>query len=139
MGSIYTDRSEYALSTWTLDGLGLRDALGAIRDAGFSDVEIWADNVHLDPRLDPDVPQAKRWLREFGQSLHSIHAPFRGFTPRPASDEDFLRWRMDLWHKTIDYCAELSCPIMVVHALNTREYRYTVSQAHVVRDSLAEL
>ncbi|HSK69138.1 MAG TPA: sugar phosphate isomerase/epimerase family protein, partial [Candidatus Limnocylindria bacterium] len=94
---------------------------------------------HLDPRLDPDVPQAKRWLREFGQSLHSIHAPFRGFTPRPASDEDFLRWRMDLWHKTIDYCAELSCPIMVVHALNTREYRYTLPQAHVIRDSLAEL
>jgi sugar phosphate isomerase/epimerase len=139
MSSIYTDKSEYAVSTWTMDRHDLHTALKAINAAGFKTVEIWADNVHIDPRVHPDIPEVKRWLRELGQDVHSVHSPFRGFTPRPESELDFRAFRMQLWHRTIDYCSELGCPIMVVHALNRSEYHYRMSERGIVRDCLAEL
>ena len=57
------DPSEYAFSTWTLDRKPLKEALALIKENGFDDLEIWANAVHLDPGLNPDIHQVRQWIR----------------------------------------------------------------------------
>lgn len=133
------DRSEYAASTWMLEHMPLKDALDNLHRHGFDDVEIWADTVHLDPRLRPDIPQVKRWLREYGLRVHSLHGPFRHYADRPADDGAFCRLRTRMLKETIDYAEALDCSIMVVHALDRNEYNYTMDHLAVVQDYIGEI
>lgn len=134
------NRSEYAISTWILDQFPLVDALNMIDRCGFDSVEIWADLIHLDPRVSTDIRQVEATLKKNGQAVHSIHAPFRStpFNP-PTQEAEFRAYRMGLWRQTIDLCERFAAPVMVVHAVDRGEYNYPMAQSHIVRDCLAEL
>ena len=133
------NKNEYAMSTWILDHYPLDEALNYIHQSGFDLVEIWADMVHLDPRLGVDVNEVARLLRANGQRVHSIHSPFRNPFPHPQDEAGFRAYRMNLWRATIDACARLEAPIMVIHAVERSEYNYPLDQAGIVKDCLAEL
>ncbi|MFP3042841.1 sugar phosphate isomerase/epimerase [Treponema primitia] len=138
MGSIYTDKSEYAISTFTYEEIELHEALKEIARHGFTTVELWGDTVHFDPRVGIDRKLIKQWLRELGLSVHSVHSPFRNF--RNISDaEEFRKFRQQLWHDTIDDCSEFAVPIMVVHGLHRKEYNYSNDQIQMVAESLGDL
>lgn len=139
MNNFYRDKSEFVLSSWTMDQYDLRTALETFHRHDFQSVEIWADNVHLDPRIKPDLAAIKRDLRAFSQQVHSVHSPFRWFDPRPDTEPAFRAYRMDLWRQTIDHCAELACPIMVVHAVDRVEYNYPMDQRELVGNCLSDL
>ena len=132
------DQDEYVASTWTLEHRPLKDALDAFHCYGFSQVEIWADTVHLDPRVKPDIPQVKAWLRQYGMAVHSLHAPFRNYHDRPADEMEFCRARTRLLKQTCDYAQALGCPILVVHAVDRKEYNYPMAQLGVVTDYIGE-
>lgn len=138
MASIYRDKSEYAFSTWTFENVDLHTALRQIAAHGFQTVELWGDTVHFDPRAGIDRSLIRKWVAETGLSIHSVHSPFRRF--RHYSDaKEFSTYRQSLWHTTIDDCAALDIPLMVVHGLDRKEYNYRFDEVQVVRDSLADL
>lgn len=135
----FTNKAEYAVSTWTLEALELKEALRCIARYGFCSVELWADTVHFDPRAKIAPDDIKAWTRELGLHIHSAHAPFRHFFDRPRDDREFLRYRMNLWRETIDRCERLKVPILVMHALNREEYPYIMKEAGQVKEMLIEL
>ncbi|GHV55796.1 hypothetical protein AGMMS49579_19440 [Spirochaetia bacterium] len=136
--SFYNDKSEYAMSSWTYEAVGLDAALKDIAGHDFRSVELWADTVHFDPRVGLDRKLVKQWLKDLGLSVHSVHSPFRNFKPFSDAGE-FAKYRQQLWRKTIDDCAEIGSPMMVVHGLDRKEYNYNRDQIQIVRDSLADL
>lgn len=132
-------KSEYAFSTWTLVDLPLQDALLTLHRHGFDHVEIWASVQHLDPRLKADVGQVKQWLKQNGQSVHSLHAPILHPFPHPKEESAFRAYRMNLHRQTLDACARLEAPIMVLHTYDAHEYPYQNAQADILRDCLGAL
>jgi sugar phosphate isomerase/epimerase len=138
MASMYTDKSEYAFSSWTFENVNLHEALIQIADHGFTSVELWGDTVHFDPRAEIDRAAIAKWVAETGLSVHSVHGPFRNFG-RYSDKEQFTAYRQSLWRKTIDDCSDLGVPIMVVHGLDRNEYNYSNDEVEKVRDSLADL
>ena len=139
MGGIYLDKAEYAVSTWTLEALPIVEALRLIREAGFTAVELWADTVHLDPRANPNRAEVLRALGRYGQTVHSVHAPFRNFENPPAAESQFRNLRMDLWKRTLDDCARFEASILVMHAVNAAQYNYPLEEAGIIRECLTEL
>lgn len=133
------DRNEYVASTWTLEHMPLGDALDIFHRYDFQEVEIWADTVHLDPRAKPDIGQVKRQLARYGMRVHSLHAPFRNYKDRPASDAQFCQMRTRMIQQTIDYAHALSCPILVVHAVDRGEYNYPMTRLDIVRDYIGQI
>jgi sugar phosphate isomerase/epimerase len=138
MSSIYIDKSEYAVSSWTYEKAGLHEALEDIVRHGFNTTELWGDTVHFDPRAGLDRKLIKQWLGDLRLKVHSIHSPFRNFTGF-VPGEEFRKYRQQLWRKTIDDCSEFAVPIMVVHGLDRHEYNYISSEIQIVRDSLGDL
>jgi sugar phosphate isomerase/epimerase len=138
MSSIYSDKSEYAVSSWTYEAVGLYEALEDMVRRGFDKTELWGDTVHFDSRAGLDRRLIKKWLKDLGLTVHSVHGPFRnfkGFTP----GEEFRKYRQRLWRQTIDDCSEIAVPIMVVHGLDRNEYNYTIGEIQIIRDSLGDL
>lgn len=134
------DKSEYAVSTWTLYTKPLDTALALIRDAGFEAVEIWADSIHLDPRLKPDVAKVRGLVRENGQHVHSLHSPvLYGAFPHPQEEKAFREHRKAILKETLDYASELESPIVVIHGHHGKYYPYTMNDADVLCDTIAEL
>ncbi|MDI9521513.1 MAG: sugar phosphate isomerase/epimerase family protein [Bacillota bacterium] len=117
----------------------LKDTLSCISKYGFRSVELWADTVHFDPRAQISRKDIAAWLHEYRLHVHSAHAPFRNFANPPKNSDEFLKYRMGLWKETIDDCNELEIPILVMHALNRIEYPYTMEDAGIIKDTLAEL
>lgn len=76
----------------------------------------------------------KKWLKEYGLKVHSVHAPFRNYKDRPASEEDFLALRIQMLEKTIQYAQALECPMMVLHAVDRKEYNYPMAQLETVQE-----
>lgn len=140
MASIYTDKSEYAVSSWLLEKYPVGQALEMIEAKGFHNVELWANTVHLDPQVSPDIPAIQRTLRERELSVHSVHTPFRhaGF-PHPEEKAAFAAYRMELMRETARYCAEIDAKIMVVHALDRREYNRHADEAAQIGEWLHEI
>jgi sugar phosphate isomerase/epimerase len=135
----YRNKDEYAVSTFLYEEDYTVDlALEAIARAGFTQVELWADRVHVDPRCNVDIPAVKRQLSDLGLHAHAIHTPFRGFDR--FDDQDAGRaWRKDLWKRSLDIAGDLEIPVAVIHALSRREYNYTYDQVGYLADLLAEL
>jgi sugar phosphate isomerase/epimerase len=79
-GHVKIDRwqEQYAATTVLFRENSLDEALTKIAVAGFRWVEISADGIHLDPRLNPDVSAVRSLLKELGLQVHGIHTPFRG-------------------------------------------------------------
>lgn len=117
----------------------MKDALDLFHEHGFSSVEIWADSVHLDPRISPDVAAVKKQLRQLGIGVHSVHAPFRNYINRPRDEIAFCRMRTDNIKKTLDSASDLECGIMVMHAVDRKEYNYPMKQLNIVRDYVNEI
>ncbi len=132
-------KEEYAMSTWTLQTLPLEQALSLLRQYDFDRVEIWASVQHLDPRLGTDVGRVRQWLRQNRQAVHSLHAPILHPFPHPQEENVFRLYRMDLHRRTIEACAALEAPLMVVHTYDPEYYPYKNPQLPILRDCLAEL
>lgn len=139
MAGIYADRDEYAVSTWTGGDYPLKETLQMIHESGFHFVELWGDTVHFDPRAQINRCLVKKWLKQYGMTVHSVHAPFRRFSQKFPDASDFLNFRMRLLKQTIDDCGEFEVPYVVMHGLDRWEYNYTEAQAPLVHDQLEEL
>jgi sugar phosphate isomerase/epimerase len=138
MSSIYSDKSEYAVSSWTYEVTGLHEALEDIARHGFDTIELWGDTVHFDPRAGLDRKLIKKWLGDLGLTLHSVHGPFRNFKGY-IPGEEFRKYRQRLWRETIDDCSEFAVPVMVVHGLDRNEYNYTTGELQILKESLGDL
>lgn len=135
----YRNKDEYAVSTFLFeDEYAIDHALEAIARAGFRQVELWADQVHVDPRCNVDIPAVKRRLSELGLHAHALHTPFRGFD-RFDDENEGRAWRKELWKRSLDIAGELEIPVAVIHALGRREYNYTNDQVGYLADLLADL
>lgn len=134
-------KSEYAFSTWTLNELPLKEALDVLYRYDFHYLELWASVEHLDPRLGADLGQVREWLKRNSQTVHSLHAPILHPFPHPQQESEFLPYRMDLYRKTLDACAEFEAPIMVLHAYDAHYYPHqnTPSEIAVVHECLEQL
>jgi len=111
-----TGKFEVGFHSWSFASLPLERALRHIRDAGFSEVEIEADKIHLDPRLFPrsELPHLRKILQNLGLHPDSVHAPIDGVdlcTPYA----DWRRRTLSLLVDMLEYCSAIECPIMVVH------------------------
>jgi len=107
-------------NTWSFASLPLESALRHIRDAGFVEVEINADETHLDPRVFPrsDLPSIRRLLNDLGLHPNSVHAPMSG-VDLSAQSIDVKNRSIELIMKTLEYCRAIDCPILVVHPNNS--------------------
>ncbi len=66
----------FGISTHLFQGSRLTaDHLGAIRRAGFADMELCATRSHFDYTSPAAVADLGRWLAEQRLTLHSVHAP----------------------------------------------------------------
>lgn len=121
-----------------MDNMDLLSALALIRRYGFDNVEIWANSVHLDPAIAPDVRGIAAYMKSAGMKTHSIHSPFDIRFDQPEDKKAYADYRMQQWSKTLEYCAELESGIMVIHAMNAR-YPFHVGEENQVHDFLGEL
>lgn len=121
-----------------MDNMDLLRALALIRRYGFDNVEIWANSVHLDPAIAPDVRSVAAYMKSAGMKTHSIHSPFDIRFDQPEDKKAYADYRMQQWSKTLEYCAELESGIMVIHAMNAR-YPFHVGEENQVHDFLGEL
>lgn len=87
-----------------------REALDIFHRQGFSEVEIWAGHGTPGPPGQPDHGQVKKWLKEYGLKVHSVHAPFRNYKDRPASEEDFLALRIQMLERPFNTPRPWSAP-----------------------------
>ncbi len=102
--------------TWSFSSMPLETALKHVRDAGFTEVEITANKIHLDPRVFPrsNLPHLKSLLDDLGLHPNSVHAPING-VDLSAQSSHIKNRSIDLLVKTLEYCRAIECPIMVVH------------------------
>jgi len=106
--------------TWSFASLSLEEALKHIREAGFTEVEISADKIHMDPRIYPrsKIPRLRSLLDDLGLHPNSMHAPIKGIDLSAGSPR--LRERsLDLLGRTLEYCRAVGCSILVVHPNHT--------------------
>lgn len=89
-------------TTWTARQLPLDDALAVVRDAGLTAVEIWAEGVHLDPRVGSGTPHLPA-----GLDVVSVHLPF----VVPGGSDSWV----ELCVETLRTAAELGALVAVAH------------------------
>jgi len=111
-----TDMWKIGFHTWSFASMPLEEALKHVRNAGFTEVEITADKIHLDPRVFPrsSLPQLKRTLNDLGLHPNSVHAPING-VDLSAQSSYVRNCSIDLIGKTLEYCRVIDCPILVIH------------------------
>jgi len=110
----------YGVSTWLYEEKDLYEALNKISNSGFKCVEIWANKVHLDPRIDPDIQAIKNLIIKLGIWVHSIHAPFTGLNigyPDINMEKNWLK----IIGKSLEYADELEAGIVVLHTVSHKE------------------
>jgi sugar phosphate isomerase/epimerase len=127
----YARKEEYVLSTMVFRRIELREGLMQMYLHGYHSVELFADTVHLDPRLGIDRSLIKGWLKEFKINAHSVHGAFRGFRS--------IRETIPVLKKTIDDCVVFSVPILVIHGVDKTEYNHTRDELDMVRNCLGEI
>jgi sugar phosphate isomerase/epimerase len=102
--------------TWSFASLSLEEALKHVRDAGFTEVEITADKIHMDPRIYPrsKLPHLKKLMNDLELHPNSVHAPINGVDL--SAENPYVRDKsLELLKRTLEYCRAIECPIMVVH------------------------
>jgi sugar phosphate isomerase/epimerase len=106
------------ISTWVYFWRPLEDVLLKIADAGYSNVEIWADRAHLDPRISPNIPALKALLNSLHLKVHSLHVPFSDVNIA-SLDEGEREKSLDLIKKSMESCSEIEGEIVIVHPCST--------------------
>ena len=114
------DQSEYAVSTWFFKHEQIETAINKLKNSGFNRIELWADQVHADPRLN-NLSGIKNALSKNDVEVHSVHAPFSGIGNEFQDPSFFEKWE-ELLDKTAEYCSELNSELMVLHILNRSAY-----------------
>jgi sugar phosphate isomerase/epimerase len=104
------------ISTWVYAKHTIEDSLLRLAGAGFRALELWADQVQLDPRVFPkgSLNNLIRLREDLGLVFQSLHAPFSGLdlaSPYDAKREGSLQWVL----RSFEYASELGCPFVVVH------------------------
>lgn len=107
-------------TTWTARNLPLEDALGVVREAGLTAVEVWAEGVHLDPRAGgyQSVP-VRRALAD-GLAVVSVHLPFHAVSEGAPADVRTDDW-VCLCTETLRRAAALGARIAVAHPVIHRD------------------
>jgi len=104
-----------AVSTWTFSQRPLFEALDILHLLGATDVELWANGTHLDPRCEPpEIEEVAAALDRLGLAAHSLHAPFRGLdlaAPAPEERQEAVA----TIGRALEIAARLDCPYVVVH------------------------
>ncbi|WP_165964155.1 sugar phosphate isomerase/epimerase family protein [Actinomadura sp. KC216] len=108
------DEASLAGTTWSCADQDLLTALDTLLRAGFTEVEIWAEGRHLDPRVEPDVEAVAGWLRRSPLTVRSVHLPFDGVLPDRPADERAAAW-IRLCTRTLDHAAALGARLAVAH------------------------
>lgn len=107
---------EVGFHSWSFASLPLETALRRIKDVGFTEVEIEADKIHLDPRvfLRSELPPLRNLLVDLSLHPNSVHAPMNGADLASAHPEG-RRQTIKLLADTLEYCRAIECQMMVVH------------------------
>jgi len=115
-GNFQTDGWKVGFHTWSFASLPLESALKHIRNVGFTEVEINADKIHLDPRVFPrsKLSSIRSLINDLGLHPNSVHAPIDG-VDLSAQSTDIKSRSIELLEKTLEYCRAIDCPILVVH------------------------
>lgn len=104
-----------AASTWTFKQYPLLKALEVIHLLGVTEVELWAEGTHLDPRGElPDLTEVASALDRLGLWPSGMHAPFKGLDLTVADDEERQN-RIDVIKGALDVAAALDVMHVVVH------------------------
>jgi len=105
----------YALSTaFASKKASLEEILPSIARHGFRFVELWADEDHCDPRVQPDVKGLRSLMDSLGLEAHSVHTPYTGLKlghPRPELLSEWLR----IVGRALEIGADMGARIAVVH------------------------
>lgn len=111
-------KSTLSISTWVYFWQPLEQVLRKIADTGYTNVEIWGDKTHLDPRISPDIPLLKDLLNSLHLKVHSLHAPFSGIDIA-SLDERKRQSSLELIKKTVEYCSKIEGEIVIIHPCST--------------------
>lgn len=102
-------------TTWTLKDKSLYEALDIIHLLGLSDVELWGEGVHVDPRGElPDPDELAAAMDRIGLAAHSIHAPFKGLD-LTAADAGVRNQAVSTLSRVIELAGGIDCRLVVVH------------------------
>lgn len=111
-------KSTLSISTWVYFWEPLEQVLGKIADTGYTNVEIWGDKTHLDPRISPDITALKDLLNRLHLKVHSLHAPFSD-VDISSLDERKRQSSLELIKKTVEYCSKIEGGIVIIHPYST--------------------
>lgn len=132
------DSLPVAASTWTFRQYPLLKALDVIHLLGITEVELWAEGVHLDPRTDlPDLEEVGSALDRLGLWPTGMHAPFLGLDLTEA-DETRRLDNIGVIERTMDVAAALDCAMLVVHVDGGGESRPPGAGTDAVRRGMLE-
>lgn len=115
-----TTAGRLAGTTWTARELPLAGALAVVRAAGLTAVEVWAEGVHLDPRVPGYQPAAVRRALGDDLSVVSVHLPFHAVAEGEPAQRRTAEW-VALCDETLRRGAELGAGIAVAHPVIHRD------------------
>ncbi|MEM3693945.1 MAG: sugar phosphate isomerase/epimerase family protein [Candidatus Bathyarchaeia archaeon] len=104
------------ISTWVYAKYRIEESLRRLAGMGFKVLELWADQVQLDPRVFPkeSLDDLRRLGHDLGLTFQSLHAPFSGLdvaSPYDTKRGESIQWVL----KAFEYASKLGCPFVVVH------------------------
>jgi len=123
----------------------LIEALERIAAGGFRNVEVWGNNMHLDPR-NPDIviEEVELCRRRLGLEVVSVHAPFTVGEYGDPPAEKMRAWE-SLVKESMDLAEYLGAHHLVVHPFTAgrdssdREYREMIERTQESLLRLADL
>lgn len=110
-----------ALSTGCFFRRRFFDVLEAIRDAGFSQIEVCSFPAHLDYHCAEDVKRAGERMRELQMHPYSFHAPFAEWIDITALDEARREASVKELMLACESAALMGCENIVLHPGPERE------------------
>lgn len=134
-------RSRLGISTWVYFWKPLEDVLRKIADTGYSTIEIFADNCHLDPRISPDLSAVKDLVSSLHLRVHSLHAPFSGLDIA-SLDGGERENSLELIKKSMEFCSEIEGKIVIIHPCSTEisgDYQNYLRAKNKTEESLCTL
>lgn len=101
-------------ATWSCPTQDLLTALDTLGKVGFDEVEVWAEGIHLDPRVEPDLAALRAWLDVHPLTIRSVHLPFDHVLPGSPADARAAAW-VELCAQTLEYARRVGAGFAVLH------------------------